>query len=178
MKHINLAAFGAVTIVAGAFGAHLGQSAIAGINPIHFQGAAVHPRDRGAAVPEMLEAQAASFSDGYGWEQGRAARAEDCGNCDSLAARDAFASGGEPVFAVMETGWSNDPTPAAYSPAPQTDSADEAAAEPDPADQQMAQIDRYSHYPLQAEPESAPQPEPDADQAAPAAHQQMALAQE
>ena len=179
MKHLNLAAFGALTLAAGAFGVHLGQSAISDINPIHFQGAAVHPRDRGAVVPEMLEAQPASFADAYGWEQGRAARAEDCGDCEALGARDAYAGGGEPVFAVLETGWSNDPTPAAYFQEPRADMAEDADEAQVAADAQRAQIDRYAHYPLQSEPEPETEAVTVAETApAGAVHQQMAMVQE
>jgi len=179
MKHLNLAAFGALTLAAGAFGVHLGQSAISGINPIHFQGAAIHPRDRGAVVPEMLEGHQVSFANGYSWEQGRAARAEDCGGCEALGARDAYAGGGEPVFAVLETGWTNDPTPAAYFTEPAADAAEEAGDAQAAAEAQRAQIDRYAYYPLQSEPQPEAEAVAMADAApADAGHQQMAMVQE
>ena len=101
-----LPVLGASILVAAAAGIHLGESAVAAITPIYFQGPALHPRDRGAAIDEsrltLARAQAPQV---YGWDQGYAARAADCGDCDGLAAREAQAysavvpyfGGGEPA---------------------------------------------------------------------------------
>jgi hypothetical protein len=95
------------------------------------------------------------------------------------SARDAYAGGGEPVFAVLETGWSNDPTPAAYFQEPRADVAEEADEAQVAADAQRAQIDRYAHYPLQSEPEPVAETVTMAEAApAGAGHQQMAMVQE
>src|SRR5687768_17590074 len=67
------------------FGLYLGESAIGLIDPIHFQGPAIHPRDRGVAVDSGARSQPAlAYGDLYGWEEGQAAFALDCGNCESL----------------------------------------------------------------------------------------------
>ena len=57
------------------------------INPIHFQGPAVHPRDRGAAIDESQPAARprATRIAVYGWDQGYAARAADCDDCGRRA---------------------------------------------------------------------------------------------
>ena len=69
-----LAMLGAVLV-----GIRLGNSAIGDINPVHYRGAPVHPRDRGAAVSEQgPRAQEPSYASLYGWDEGRAAI---CANC-------------------------------------------------------------------------------------------------
>jgi hypothetical protein len=84
-------AVGGSMLAAAALGIHLGESAIDLIHPIHFQGPAVHPRDRGAAIdPDQLAARGTAYRDLYGWDEGRLAMMADCGDCDALRARDAF----------------------------------------------------------------------------------------
>ena len=77
-------------LVAAVLGVQLGQSAIAEINPIHFQGAAsAAARDRSRCRRPPPDAFAAA----YGWDEGQAARAADCGgDCDARQARHAIAS--------------------------------------------------------------------------------------
>lgn len=76
-----------VVTLAGCFGAmmigvSLGNSAISQINPIHFQGAALHPRDRGAAVdPNRPAVIANNYEQLYGWSQGFQARTAECPGC-------------------------------------------------------------------------------------------------
>ncbi|MGE0178327.1 MAG: hypothetical protein AB7O91_00730 [Sphingomonas sp.] len=73
--------------LAGGFGAMmlgvtLGNSAISQINPIHFQGAALHPRDRGAAIdPNRPTVIPNNYEQLYGWSQGSQARAAACPDC-------------------------------------------------------------------------------------------------
>lgn len=90
---ITLPALGASLLVAVAGGIQLGESTIGLINPVYFQGPAIHPRDRGAAIDESQLRPAAEpgFASLYGWDEGRSARLEDCGDCEAIAARDAFA---------------------------------------------------------------------------------------
>ena len=84
-----LPVLGASILAAVAAGIHLGESAVASINPIYFQGPALHPRERGAAIDESRLALArAEAPPVYGWDQGYAARAADS---EGLAARDAHA---------------------------------------------------------------------------------------
>ena len=94
MPHsLTLPALGAALLVAAGTGVHLGDSAIALIDPIHFQGPAIHPRDRGAAIDESeIAPSRAAFASYYGWEAGNEARAADCGNCDPFATRDAHSA--------------------------------------------------------------------------------------
>lgn len=126
----------AVLAGSAAIGAHIGQSAIAGINPLYFQGAAIHPRDRGAAVDEvMMPAQAARFADAYGWAQGEAARIADCGDCAA------------PVhYAVAET--VAEPLPARLDAPPEPG--------PDFVLEVAPDIERYAHYPIEEESEAKP----------------------
>ena len=94
MKNLSdLPVLSVFAAAAAVFGIHLGESAIAEIDPVHFRGPAVHPAQRGAAIdPNDIadEPQQPRFASLYGWEEGNAARAADCVDCDALAARDAY----------------------------------------------------------------------------------------
>lgn len=97
----TLPALGATILLAVAGGIQLGESTIAMINPVHFQGAAVHPRDRGAAVDEhAVRPSEPSFASLYGWDEGQSARAADCVDCDMLAARDAYVENYAPAVSI------------------------------------------------------------------------------
>lgn len=73
--------------LAGVFGAmmlgiSLGNSALSQINPIYFQGAAIHPRDRGAAIdPNRPTVIPNTYEQLYGWSQGAQARLAECPGC-------------------------------------------------------------------------------------------------
>ena len=87
----TLPALGGAIIAAAMLGIHLGESSIGLINPIYFQGPAIHPRDRGVAIDEnAVRPRPPAYAQLYGWDQGRAARAADCGDCAALDARDAY----------------------------------------------------------------------------------------
>jgi len=154
-------AYGALLLAAAAFGVHVGHSAIGQINPLYFQGAAVSPRDRGVVVDETaLVEQGPRFAQLYGWEQGNAARTADCIDCAALNARDAYAgrnpAAGNVRFAVIETGFSAEPQPAAYSgEAEQQPLAAEEPEAVDPYTAQRAEVARYSSYAIEAAPDSA-----------------------
>jgi hypothetical protein len=140
---LKLPALGALAVAAGAFGLHLGESAVAGINPIHFQGAAVHPRDRGAAVADVPLAPIQSdFALAYGWDQGANARAEDCSGC---------APAGTPqYYARNEAAHRSEVGPASAPAAPPVRAARvEAEAQPDAFTAQYASVDRYAHYDIE-----------------------------
>ena len=88
----TLPAVGTALAVAIVTGIHLGESSIGLINPIYFQGPALHPRERGVAIDETRASPAQpSYAQLYGWEEGDAARAVDCGDCEAIRARDAYA---------------------------------------------------------------------------------------
>jgi len=141
---------GAVLIGAAGIGAHMGETAIAAIKPLYFQGAAVHPRDRGAAVdPALLPAAGPQFADHYGWAQGAAARLADCGDCAALAARDQYAV--LPVYQVAI---------ATAEPLPQrmaVRAEPESEPEPDFVVEAAPEIERYAYYPIEEKPEGKPE---------------------
>jgi len=136
---------GAVLVGAAGVGAHMGETAIASINPLYFQGPAIHPRDRGAAVdPSRLPAPEPRFADHYGWAEGAAARLADCGDCAALAARDHYAS--IPVH-HLATAYSVQPRPQRTEPQLQAEPADDFVVEVAP------EIERYAYYPIEEKPD-------------------------
>ena len=145
----TLPAVGGALFAAVAIGIHLGESAIGLIDPVHMQGPAIHPRDRGAAIDEnRIRPRAPAYGELYGWEEGEAARAADCGDCEALAARDAYAyTAVVPYFGgIVET------------PAAPVTAEEEAWEAPPPEDRVEPEtpILRYTHYRVAAEPEAAP----------------------
>ena len=166
----TLPAVGTALAVAVVTGIHLGESSIGLINPIYFQGPALHPRERGVAIDEtQVRPAQPSYAQLYGWEQGEAARAEDCGDCEAIRARDAYArdySAEVPYFG----GPTEPPAPRErqiaavevhYGQAPPAPVEAQAPAEP------QRPVVRYAHYPVsfeeaQLEPEAEPELEPDA----------------
>ncbi|HZF93457.1 MAG TPA: hypothetical protein VEZ20_01150 [Allosphingosinicella sp.] len=153
-RKLVYSAYGALILAAGAFGVHIGESAIGQINPLYYQGAAVHPRDRGAAIDAgALAEQSPRFAELYGWDEGAAARSADCVNCEALAARDAYAS---PNRAVLETGWRAEPrTASAWAPDPR-DRLTPVEEEPSAFEAQRAEVGRYAAYQIEEAPEGEP----------------------
>lgn len=92
-----LPVMGVLTIVAGAIGLQLGESAVAQIDPIHFQGPAPTPRD---VSRDPLPPLGPSYASAYGWAQSEAALAAECGDCGVPAARTAVAATWEPVYSA------------------------------------------------------------------------------
>ncbi len=93
----SVAGFGIAGVLAVMFGVSLGNSAISQINPLYFQGAAVHPRDRGAALdPNAPTVIPNSYQQFYGFDEGREARAAACPGC-------AFAAAAMPAEALVHT---------------------------------------------------------------------------
>jgi hypothetical protein len=90
-----LPVMGVLTIVAGAIGLQLGESAIAQIDPIHFEGPAPTPRD---VSRDPLPPLGPSYASAYGWAQSEAALAAECGDCAVPVARTAVAATWEPVY--------------------------------------------------------------------------------
>jgi hypothetical protein len=151
----SLPVLGVSLLAAVAFGVHLGESSVGLINPIYFQAPPLHPRDRGAAIDERrLEQDGPVYAQLYGWEQGYAARAADCGNCEALQARDAysarvpyFGSGGELRAAVTQA---------------RSNLGESFAEAPEIVVHRPAEVERYAHYRIsedQAEAEASPEPE-------------------
>jgi hypothetical protein len=78
----SIVTLGVGGILAVIFGVSLGNSAISQINPLYFQGAAVHPRDRGAAIdPNAPTVIPNRYEQLYGFAEGQQARAIDCVGC-------------------------------------------------------------------------------------------------
>src|SRR5687767_4626132 len=74
LSPVSLTAFGIGGMIAVIFGVSLGNSAISQINPLYFQGAAVHPRDRGAALdPNAPTVIPNRYEQLYGFTQGQQA---------------------------------------------------------------------------------------------------------
>ena len=100
---------GIALFVAVIGGIHLGNSAVAGINPLYYQGPAVHPRDRGAMVSESapaagLSRRLPSYDQLYGWDEGRAARAAAtfCEGCEAVPVYSEAYRAGVPYFGSRE----------------------------------------------------------------------------
>ena len=140
-----------------ALGIHLGESSIAQINPIYFQAPPLHPRDRGAAIEEGNLARAPAdyalpldYAGLYGWDQGQAAVAADCGDCAGMRGRETRAySARVPYFG------SRGDLHAAVAQA-RDRLGDEFAEAPRELSPPRPQVERYAHYPMTVE---TPKPE-------------------
>lgn len=146
---IGLSILGGSLLAAVAAGIHLGESAVAMINPIYFQGPALHPRDRGAAIDERtLQGARPAPARPYGWGEGHAARAiaADCDDCDPLALRDA-----QDYSAVVPYfGGDEPPAEAAEVPSrvPEVRIVRGSDEFVEPAVPPKRNIERYAHFPL------------------------------
>ena len=145
-----------------ALGIHLGESSISQINPIYFEAPPVHPRDRGAAIDEAsLHRAQDPYPQYYGWDEGQAALAAECGHCAVRPPRQAVAYSAEvPYFG------SRSDLRRAVAEA-RDDLGDEFASVPDDLSARVEPIERYAHYPVTAEPpkevdEFVAEPEPQA----------------
>ena len=156
---VSLPILGGSLLFAVAMGIHLGESSIGQINPIYFQEPPLHPRDRGAAIDETRLHQAQpAYADLYGWEQGHAALAADCGNCEALHARDAYA-----YSAVVPYFGSRPRLRPAVAQAPEPEPV--FAEVPEEVTPRQAPIERYAHYAVSADEaeEAADEPAPEAE---------------
>ena len=138
------AGLGLAVFVAAIVGVQLGESVIAGINPVHFQGAAVHPRDRGAAVdPATIPpARQASYYEAYGWDAGNEARLRECADCGYPATQSYAWVESAPATRLAGEHW-RDSTPVTE---PQPWQPGEVSAQPDRA------VLRYADYPIEEKP--------------------------
>lgn len=133
--------------MAAIVGVQLGRSTISEINPIHFQG----PLERPQGIdPGALQPAADSYASAYGWDQGYAARAVDCGgDCDARQGRDAIALAfAEPVAARdLSAPYWRDVTP----------TTELAPWAPGALSNRGRDVERYMRYPVAA-PEAAEAP--------------------
>jgi hypothetical protein len=129
----TLLAISVAMLVAAALGVQLGRSAVAEIDPIHFLGAAAAPR---GIDPDARRPAPDAFASAYGWDQGYAARAADCGgDCDARQARLALIHAVEPPAAATAE-------PAPWQPG-------ETAARP-------LSVEPYMHYPIEGDSTATP----------------------
>lgn len=141
MRNSVLPIMGVLTVVAAAVGLQIGESAIAQIDPTYFQGATTPPHD---VTKDPRPQREPGFAQASGWAQGYAARAEDCGDCPALLARQSHAA----VYAAP-----------AYVDAtiqPRWEQADAAGALAVDEEQMVrsieaSRINRYLHYPVSAD---------------------------
>lgn len=134
-------------------GVQMGESAIGGINPIHFQGTAPPPQgiDPAALAPPAQSA----YAQAYGWEQGNAARQADGGSYQDFdyVPQAVVRPAAAPV-------WQDESAPVNLTPWP----AGQVSPHPD--------VERYTDYPIEEkavdQPEAEqPAPQPDAPPLAP-----------
>ena len=159
----TLPALGGALLASVAIGVHLGESAIGQINPAYFKGPAIHPRDRGAAIdPNEVRQRPTLYSEHYGWEEGRAARAEDCGDCEALAARDAYARDYSYSAEVPYFGGPAEPVRAETVVEPAVYFEEEEAPFEEEVVEPEGPVVRYAHYPIEEQaPAAEPSPYPD-----------------
>ena len=126
------------------FGVQMGESTIASINPIHFQGAAppvIAVDPNASPAPQNIYAQA------YGWEQGLAARQADGGAFATPAAYQDFDY--VPQVAVRrgsEPSWQEASAPVNLTPWP----PGQISSHPE--------VERYTDYPVEEKPVAAARP--------------------
>lgn len=142
--YVLLPALGGCLLVGGLLGVQLGHSAIASINPIHFQGAAPPPRP---ADPPVRASDGAAYAQAYGWPEGSAARAAECPNCAPAQETYAFveAPSVPPAQRLAGPAWRDSTPVAEVEPWPAGEIRVRGAPE--------REIERYVDYPIEAEPE-------------------------
>lgn len=143
----TLIALGVGGVMAVIFGVSLGNSAISQINPFYFQGAALHPRDRGAALdPNAPTVIPNRYEQLYGFAQGQQARAADCVGCTferpEMPARLDVHTASAPYFGSREERTREDAQERRAIDALYQQRLDDAAAR----QAALADMRRYTHY--------------------------------
>lgn len=139
MRNSVLPVMTVLTIVAGAVGLQLGESAIGQIDPLYFEGGREPLRD---VTKDPRPASASAFGQASGWAEGYQARAADCGGCD-LAMAPTAAVPAAPLYTYSDA-----------TIAPRWDYADDAASGDEvrlERSLESAQVQRYLHYPVSAD---------------------------
>ena len=123
-------------------GLQLGQSSVSLINPIYYQAPPLHPRLRGAAIDEstLNRTPEPAYAQLYGWEQGQTARVADCGNCEALRARDAYAYSAQVPYFGGRQGLTERVQQA------RADLGEQFAEVPDDVAPRLAAAERYAHF--------------------------------
>ena len=139
MRNSVLPVMTVLTIVAGAVGLQLGETAIGQIDPLYFQGGREPLRD---VSKDPRPASSSAFAQASGWAEGYQARAADCGGCTPVMAATAPAPAA-PLFtysdATIEPRWQY---------AEDAVFGDEVRLE---RSLESAQVQRYLHYPVSAD---------------------------
>ncbi len=160
---LSLPIVGVAAVVATILGLHLGNSAVAEINPIHFQGPALHPRDRGTAIDETelaarLARRPPSYDQLYGWPEAQAAYAVDCPGCGMRGGTRVYAAS-VPYFGSAEEIRAEDEAERRASDRRYEARLAEAAAE---REARSKDVLRYADFPLTEDDASVPsRDEPD-----------------
>ena len=139
--YVLLPALGGCLLVGGLLGVQLGHSAIASINPIHFQGAAPPPRP---ADPPVRASDGAAYAQAYGWPEGGAARAAECPDCTPAQETYAFVEA-PPAQRLAGPAWRDSTPVAEVEPWPAGEIRVRGAPE--------REVVRYVDYPIEAKPE-------------------------
>lgn len=140
MRNIVLPVVTVLAVIAGAAGLQLGETAIAQIDPLYFQGAAASPRD---VTREARAPRPNAFAQASGWEEGYDARTADCGaDCPALLVRQTRDS----ALSIPLYDYS-DPT---IEPRWEQANAEPAEEEP-PTPRPPSQVERYLHYRVSAD---------------------------
>ena len=127
---------GVMTVIAGAVGLQLGESAIAQIDPVHFSGPRPIVRDVSRAAPAVAPA---SYASAYGWAEGHAARDLDCRDCGATMQRPVYALPQATAAVVQQEPWR---APVNY---------DRMDYEEQPDTSEWREVSRYVHYPVTQE---------------------------
>lgn len=168
MGYSTLLSLSGVAVIGAVIGLQLAESSIGQIDPVHYRGAAVHPRDRGAALdPHAVAPAGPAYLGHYGWAEGRRARAEDCGAACDPVRRDRHAAMGLPE----ESAWiepAPPPPPSLFREEQGVrvhrvsgrEAIAQRLAEAEAHERRRADIVLYAYYPVSAEELTPKEPAP------------------
>jgi hypothetical protein len=134
---VVLPVMGVLTVIAGAVGLQLGESAIAQIDPVHFSGPRPALRD---VSHERRPEPPPSYASAYGWAEGYGARDADCADCAAPDSRVAYAPLSAPVTGAPD-----------HQPWRAPITYDRMDYEPEVDRSEWAEISRYRDYPVTQE---------------------------
>lgn len=141
VRNSTLPVLAVLTLIAVAGGFKLGETAIAQIDPLYFEGAAPPARD---VTQRPRNGQPNAYAAASGWEEGYAARSVDCGaDCPPSLIDRSIMPADTPAVRysdqTIEPRWEE-----ASSPTP-----DDLLLPEQPAAE--SRVGRYMHYPVSAE---------------------------
>lgn len=139
MRNLTLPVMTVMTVISGAVGLQIGESAIAQIDPLYFQGPAPAPID---VSRNARPAGPNAYAEASGWEEGQAARAQDCPDCGA-------ASSG--VYATSRSDSLPGPTPGSAERAPIEQAELVIEEAPFERSAESQRVRRYLDYPVSAD---------------------------